>query len=203
MGVNLFIVAGSCITTMKRDRPGGKGPSETRGRRGRGRSRPVVDGTDIPEGRRRVLASFPVRNFSPDLRWYKKKKDGLVVIKIRKRLSRFETRLRRMVGGPEFLRVPLDGPGSMIWDLCDGEHDIEDIAKRVHDDFKEEVEPVLPRVIKFVELLLRRNLIVLVKAEDRDRVLIEMRKEARRLKEDSARKKGEGGGGLKVIEADD
>jgi len=126
-----------------------------------GASRPVVDASQIPQGKRRVLISFPVRTEHKDLKWYRNKKDGLYIVKMRKNFTRFERSLRKIAGGPEWLRMPLDAPGSRIWELCDGKHTIVEIAKIMHNEFKEELEPVLPRVIKFLELLLKRNLIVL------------------------------------------
>jgi hypothetical protein len=35
----------------------------------------------------------------------------------------------------------------------------------MNEEFKEDMEPVLPRVIKFMELLLKRNLIILQRPE--------------------------------------
>jgi hypothetical protein len=147
-----------------------KGPSK-------GASRPVIDPNRIPEGRRKVLEAFPIRNPSKDLKWTKK--DGLVVIRIKKMFSRFERRLHKVVGGPEWLRIPLDGPGSRIWELCDGEHTVMDIAFDVHSKFKEEVEPVLKRVLKFLELLLKRNLILLKPGSE---VKKEVKKKKKKIK---------------------
>jgi hypothetical protein len=127
-----------------------------------GSSRPIVDASQIPLGKRRVLTSFPVRTEHKDLKWYRNKKDGHYILKMRKNFTRFERSLRRIAGGPEWLRIPLDPPGSRIWELCDGKHTIVEIAKIMQKEFKEELEPVLPRVIKFLEMLLKRNLIELI-----------------------------------------
>ena len=124
-------------------------------------SRPVVDEADIPEGKRRVLRALPVRTRHEDVSWHHSKKDGLVVIRLKKNFTRFERALRRVAGGPEILRIPLDRPGSRIWELCDGKHTVLDIGRIMNAEFREELEPVLPRVIKFLELLLKRNLIIL------------------------------------------
>jgi hypothetical protein len=124
-------------------------------------SRPVVDELDIPEGKRRVLKALPVRTRHKDLKWWHGKKDGLIVIRMRKNFSRVERALRKVAGGPEFLKIPLDRPGSRIWELCDGKHTVLDIARIMNKEFQEDMEPVLPRVIKFMELLLKRNLISL------------------------------------------
>jgi hypothetical protein len=131
-----------------------------------GSSRDPVDETDLPEGKRRVLLAYPIRTKHVDFKWYHNKKDGLVVIRIRKNFGRFERALRKVAGGPEFLNIPLDKHGTRIWELCDGKHNILQIATIVYKEFKEEIEPVLPRVVKFLELLLKRNFISL-KAPER------------------------------------
>lgn len=130
-------------------------------------SRPVVDPGKIPERTRKVLTAYPVRTRSPELRWYSKK-DGTVTIKIKKNFGRIVGKLKKVVGGPDFLRIPLDGPGSMIWRNCDGKHNIIEICELVHAEYKEEVEPVLPRIIKFIEHLLKRNMVSLKKADEID-----------------------------------
>ena len=133
--------------------------------RARSGSRPVIDMTGVPEGKRRVLMAQPTRTRHKDLRWKHDGKDGLVVIRIRKNFSRFERALRKVAGGPVWLRFPLDRPGSRIWELCDGKRTVLEIAHVMNEEFKEEMEPVLPRVIKFMELLLKRNLIILRRPE--------------------------------------
>ncbi len=126
-----------------------------------GDSRDPVDVTDLPEGKRRVLLSYPIRTKHEDFKWYRNKTEGLVVIRIKKNFGRFERALRKVAGGPEFLRIPLDKQGTRIWELCDGKHNILHIAKIMYAEFKEDIEPVLPRVVKFLELLLKRNFIIL------------------------------------------
>jgi hypothetical protein len=126
-----------------------------------GSSRDPVDAADLPPGKRRVLLAYPIRTKHQDFRWYHNKQDGLVVIKIKKNFGRFERALRKVAGGPEYLRIPLDKQGTRIWELCDGKHNILQIATIVYAEFKEDIEPVLPRVVKFLELLLKRNFICL------------------------------------------
>ena len=130
-------------------------------KRSLGTSRDPVDEADLPEGKRRVLLCYPTRTVHEDLRWYRRRSDGLVVIRIKKNFGRFERALRKIAGGPEFLRVPLDEQGSRIWELCDGKHNVLQIAKIMYKEYKEDIEPVLPRVVKFLELLLKRNFITL------------------------------------------
>jgi len=139
---------------------------KAKGNKTRGGSRPVVDTSKIPEGKKMVLMAYPIRSPSKDLKWYRNKKDGTIIIKIKKEFSKTEKKLRKVMGGPAFLRVPLDGPGTCIWELCDGEHNVLEITREVHERFKEDVEPVPQRIIKFLEILLRRNLIIFKKAEE-------------------------------------
>jgi hypothetical protein len=163
------------------------GKKKKSGPKARGASSPVLDVSKIPEGKRKVLLAYPIRSPSKDLKWYRNKKEGTITIKIRKQFSRTERKLRKVMGGPAFLRIPLDGPGSHIWELCDGEHNVLEITQEVHERFKEEVEPVPQRIIKFLEILLKRNLI-LFKRQD------EMKGKGTRKKRTKKGKKARGAG---------
>jgi len=136
-----------------------KKSSKASKKRALGGSRDPVDETDLPEGKRRLLLAYPIKVKHEDLKWYRTKQDGLVVIKIKKNFGRFEKALHKVAGGPEHLRIPLDEQGTRIWELCDGRHNIIQIAQIMYSEFKEDIEPVLPRVVKFLELLLKRNFI--------------------------------------------
>jgi hypothetical protein len=46
--------------------------------------------------------------------------------------------------------------------MCDGKTDILHICINIDANYKEEMEPVLPRVLKFLEMLLKRGLLRLL-----------------------------------------
>jgi hypothetical protein len=109
---------------------------------------------DLDPKMQRVLTVYPVRN---PVKWVREN-DRIVLI-YKKDFTRFEKKLQNKIGGPEDIRRPLDDKGSRIWEMCDGQHTLKDICGEMDELFHEEIEPVLDRVWKFLELLLQLNLI--------------------------------------------
>ncbi len=120
---------------------------------------------DVPEGLREYIQRVPWQN--PLVRVERKEDEGTVVLIYKKNFTRFERWLHKLIGGPEYIRRPLDRPGTTIWDLCDGEHTILDIVNEVEELYREDVAPALPRVAKFVQMLRERNLVLLLKEGER------------------------------------
>ena len=100
--------------------------------------------------------SYPVRN---SVKWVEEN-DKIVLI-YPKDFSKLETWLHSRLGGPDTIRRPLDEVGSKIWIMCDGKHMVKDICDELDEQYHEDIEPVLDRVTKFLEILLRSNLIKL------------------------------------------
>jgi len=117
---------------------------------------------EVPSRLRGVLLAYPVRTENR-LEW-KADARGLVTVTHRKDLRRWEKWLMKKVGGSPVINRKLDAPGSDIWRLCDGRHTVADICGIMDQKYKEDMEPVLTRVVKFLEMLLERNLISLQRA---------------------------------------
>jgi hypothetical protein len=139
--------------------PGQAGARE-KGMRGGKRASTPMD--EVPARLRGVLLAYPVRN-EAGLQW-KAGEGGLVTVSHPKDLKRWERWLMKKVGGSPVINRTLDGPGTDIWILCDGRHTVADICSFMDRKYKEEMEPVLTRVVKFLEMLLERNLISLQRA---------------------------------------
>lgn len=105
--------------------------------------------------------------------------DGNVVLIYPKNLSRFELILHRYLGGPVVIRRPLDEMGTAIWDMCDGKHTIGEICENMERIFMEKIEPTVPRVLKFIDMLYKLNLIVLLKDKVKSRKMRVIKKEGR------------------------
>lgn len=114
---------------------------------------------EVPARFRRILAAVPVRN-EDFLEWETDGK-GLVTITHAKDLKNWERWLMRRLGGSPILKRKLDAPASDIWVLCDGGHSVADICTALDKKYKERIEPVLKRVVQFLEILLSRNLVYL------------------------------------------
>lgn len=126
-------------------------------RRQAGAEAVTLDG--VPARFRRILAAVPMRN-EDFLKWAMDP-GGLVTITHAKNLKNWERWLMKRLGGSSILKRKLDGPGSDIWVLCDGEHTVAAICNVLDKKYRERIEPVLTRVVRFLEVLLARNLIYL------------------------------------------
>jgi hypothetical protein len=93
-------------------------------------STPVRKGPD-PAG------IYPIRS---DVRWFERK--DCVVLEYPKNLNALERQLKKVLGGPDNIRRPLDKVGTMLWLMADGEHSLLDIYLAEQEAFKERVEPV-------------------------------------------------------------
>jgi hypothetical protein len=132
------------------------------GKLGSGAKRTATPMEEVPLRLRGVLLAYPVRN-EPGLSW-KADAGGLVTITHPKNLRKWERWLMGKVGGSPIINRKLDAPASEIWMLCDGKHTVADICSVMDKKYKEDMEPVLTRVVKFLEMLLERNLISLQRA---------------------------------------
>lgn len=158
---------------MSGRRKAGEGYQKKRGKRA------ATPRGEVPLRLRCVLGAYPVRN-EQWLAWEADAK-GLVTVTHQKDLHRWERWLMKKVGGSPVIHRKLDEPGSIIWRLCDGEHTVADICSVMDQKYKEDMEPVLTRVIRFLEMLLERNLISLERSlAATDRASCEKGKRARK-----------------------
>lgn len=54
---------------------------------------------------------------------------------------------------PAAIRVQLDALGSFVLSHCNGQHTVQQIADKVQERFGEEAEPLLPRLITFIQIV--------------------------------------------------
>jgi hypothetical protein len=54
---------------------------------------------------------------------------------------------------PAAIRVQLDALGAFVLSHCNGQHTVQQIADKVQERFGEEAEPLLPRLIKFMQIV--------------------------------------------------
>ena len=118
----------------------------------------------LPEDVRALLSVRPLRN--PEVEWEEDPATGLVTLVYVKRFTPTERALKRVFKGRDEVRRPLDEPGSDIWRMCDGEHDIRRICDEVDREYKERMEPVLKRVTEFIRVLAQRHLVILRREAD-------------------------------------
>ncbi len=121
---------------------------------------------DLPDDVRHMVTLRPRRN--PMVEWELDEETGLVTLVYQKTFTNFEQALGTILRPVNELRRPLDGPGSFIWQMCDGNNDISIICTAVDEAYKEEMEPVLKRVVGFIQLLAQRGLIDLTRETHED-----------------------------------
>lgn len=87
-------------------------------------------------------------------------KEGLFVVYCREKTTVFvprkswiERQAIRLLKQPSVIQVKLDAHGAAVIKKCDGQHSISEIASALYDEFGEAVEPLLPRLVKFIEMM--------------------------------------------------
>lgn len=119
---------------------------------------------DLSEHKKRLLKCYPMKT---GVKW--EKEGDFAVITYEKNFRPLEGWIHRRIGGPGDIRRPLDEKGTRIWDMCDGEHTVIDICTEMDNIYKEDMEPVMKRVLGFLEILLFRGLIRLEEKNEKER----------------------------------
>ena len=73
----------------------------------------------------------------------------------------FSKLVSKYLGVPEKSYITLDSQGAYVWQHCIGEFTIAEIMESMHNQFGTEAEPVLERLIVFIQILARNRLIIL------------------------------------------
>lgn len=101
------------------------------------------------EAQMNYLDLIPQR--APELRWHKDFKER-VILEV-ENTGVFHTIAQKVFRKPRFTKVHLDGNGSFIWPLIDGERTVADIAELVKAEFGDAAEPLYPRIVKYFQIL--------------------------------------------------
>jgi hypothetical protein len=96
---------------------------------------------------------YPVR--SP-VKW--DYRDDIIVLEYPKNLNRFEKKLKKILGGPDNIKRPLDGIGTLLWEMSDGKHSLLEIFVKEQESFRERVEPVDKVVGGLIESMIKLGL---------------------------------------------
>ncbi len=64
---------------------------------------------------------------------------------------------------PRISHISLDRYGSYVWQQMDGARDVHEISKLVSAQFGEEAEPLVPRLVKYIQILYQNKFIGYVK----------------------------------------
>lgn len=105
------------------------------------------------------LDFIPVCN--PGYAWEKDKNGNVVVCVVNKGFYHWiaQTFFKR----PRISHIRLDRYGSFIWRQIDGRRNVYDISRMLKTQFGEEAEPLLERLVPFVQILYQNKFIGYVK----------------------------------------
>ncbi|MCR5217425.1 PqqD family protein [Treponema sp.] len=71
----------------------------------------------------------------------------------------FNRIMQRFFGKPVFSQVHLEEFGSFIWPLIDGSRNVQELGLKVKEHFGERAEPLYPRLVQYMKMLLSYNFI--------------------------------------------
>ena len=101
-----------------------------------------------------LLDLIPVRKIE-----WEKREEGLVeLLKPKFKHPFLKKHLLPHIKRPHY-RIKLDSVGSFIWDLCDGNRSVKEIAKSLKAEFGDKVEPLYDRLALFLHSLEKNRFI--------------------------------------------
>jgi len=103
-----------------------------------------------------LLKSKPVRN--PELEW-QRYPSGEVAVVIKGEAKGFTKIAAKMAKVEPKKKILLDKVGSFVWDLCDGEHTVEDIIKELMRKYKLHRREAEASLLLYLQMLSKRALI--------------------------------------------
>jgi len=103
-----------------------------------------------------LLKSKPIRN--PELEW-QRYPSGEVAVMIKGKAKGFTKIVAKMAKVEPKKKILLDKVGSFVWDLCDGEHTVEDIIKELMKKYKLHRREAEASLLLYLQMLSKRALI--------------------------------------------
>lgn len=88
---------------------------------------------------------------SGKLRWHKDFKER-VILEV-ENTGAFNRVFQKLLNKPKYTKVHLDGQGSFIWPLIDGQKSVTQLAALVKAEYGEAAEPLYPRIVKYFQIL--------------------------------------------------
>ena len=99
--------------------------------------------------------SKPVRS----AKWTQHESTGFTVILKPKFSARWMKYLKPLLIRGDHFKIKLDAVGTAIWNRCDGEHTLRQIAEALDAEFGKDVDPVDDRLSQFIIQLTRSKFI--------------------------------------------
>ena len=112
--------------------------------------------SQLPLTREQAFEARPVRN--PALKWRVNDEDFIEVI-VPRRKDLFGRARGFLFFVPESRPITLDEVGTRVWNLCDGEHTVQDIVKALSSDYKLQRREVEVSLTEYLRTLGKKGMI--------------------------------------------
>ncbi len=98
-----------------------------------------------------------IPNRAPELTW-NKGEDGIITLEV-KNMGIFNRIAQKLFKRPKYTKVHMEKYGSFLWPLIDGNRTVMELADLQKTEFGDEVEPLYPRVVKYMQIMESYNFI--------------------------------------------
>ena len=88
---------------------------------------------------------------SSELTW-SADEEGIIVLEV-ENTGAFNRMAQKLFKKPKVTKVHMEKYGSFLWPLIDGEKTVMELADLQKEEFGEEVEPLYPRVVKYMQIM--------------------------------------------------
>ena len=88
---------------------------------------------------------------APELKW-SQDEDGIIVLEV-ENTGVFNRIAQKLFKRPRYSKVHMEKYGSFLWPLIDGKKTVMELADIQKEEFGEEVEPLYPRVVKYMQIM--------------------------------------------------
>lgn len=113
----------------------------------------------MKKNKKNFLDFIPVCN--PEYTWGKDKKGNVVVHVVNKGFYNWIA--QKFFKRPRISDIALDHYGSFVWQQMDGKRNVYEISRIVQEQFGEEAESVVERLVRFIQILYQNKFIGYVK----------------------------------------
>lgn len=104
--------------------------------------------------------------WNPEFTWSKDEKGNIVVHAVNKGFYNWLT--QKLLKRPRISHISLDDYGSFVWQQIDGKRTVYDISQTVKTQFGSKAEPIIDRMVRFIELLYQNKFIGYVKEKNKN-----------------------------------
>jgi len=109
----------------------------------------------VEETKINLLDLVPIRN----IKWEKKENSLIVLLKPKFTQAFLSKHVLPRLKNP-YYRIKLDDMGSYIWESCDGQSTVKELAEGLKNKFGDRVEPLYDRLALFLQSLEKNHFIL-------------------------------------------